>query len=472
MHLNHKSTCVEVVGAVIASLAIVSSTSAVNTVGGIIGSDTHWMAGTGPFIVDQSILVTNNATLTIDPGVEVRFKPNRGIVVNAGQLIARGTDTNKITFTADVDNTDRIRNAERWRFIQFADGAADATFDAGGNYTGGSIIEHAIVEGAGHDERGAVHATRASPFVSQSLIRGNAGAGIGIESATEIRISGNTIENNAGAGIGVESGSEIRISGNTIENNAGAGIFAHRAGRVKITDNTATGNLFGIQLRTTGQAAIVNNTLKDNSRSGIESRDDFLGTISHNTVSGNETGFFAAGLDDRRSRRLTLTENTFDANERWGVFLDADMSNLINNTITNTTGVPGDDESGDGLVWVGNDVTSIGDRIVNNAGNGVLYRAIDDRQILSSDPRNPTQIFDNGKFQAFNGSPFTAEDRGADGNIDARHVFWGTTDPAEVAAGIHDFFDDAARGIVHFPEPSSAAVLALASLGLTTRRRG
>ena len=154
------------------------------------------------------------------------------------------------------------------------------------------------------------------------------------------------------------------------------------------------------------------------------------------------------------------------------MFLNADQSSLINNTITHTTGIPGDDDSGDGLVLIGSDVTSIGDRIVNNAGNGVSYRGIiEDYQILSSNHKNPTQIFDNGKFQVFNDLPFTGAYLGADGNVDARHVFWGTADPAEIAAGIHDFFDDVSKGIVFLPEPGSGAVVALAAIALTARRR-
>ena len=255
-------------GWVVVSLGAASQVAlAANTVGGIIRSNTHWMAGTGPFIVDQSIVVTNKATLTIDPGVEVRFKPGRGIVIDSGELIARGTDTSKIKFTADVADVSTISNADRWGFIRFADGAADARFDHHGAYTEGSIIEHAIVEGAGHHEMAALQATRAKPFVSKSLIQGNAGAGIRVESA-----------------------SEIRISGNTVTNNAGAGIFASGAFRVRITDNTATGNLFGIQLLSTSSALVLNNTLIDNSGSGIDSRADFLATISHNTVNGTGQG--------------------------------------------------------------------------------------------------------------------------------------------------------------------------------------
>ena len=50
----------------IATLSVASHASADMIVGGIIDSDTRWMTGNGPFIVDRSVLVTDNATLTID----------------------------------------------------------------------------------------------------------------------------------------------------------------------------------------------------------------------------------------------------------------------------------------------------------------------------------------------------------------------------------------------------------------------
>ncbi|GAH61977.1 unnamed protein product, partial [marine sediment metagenome] len=36
------------------------------------------------------------------------------------------------------------------------------------------------------------------------------------------------------------------------------------------------------------------------------------------------------------------------------------------------------------------------------------------------------------------------------GNVGARYVCWGTTDAAEIEAGIHDFFDDADKSVVFY----------------------
>ena len=71
------------------SLAVALPVVADTTVGGFVDSDTHWMAAGSPYIATQSVVITNGATLTIDPGVEIRFDPLKALSVAAGQPIAR-----------------------------------------------------------------------------------------------------------------------------------------------------------------------------------------------------------------------------------------------------------------------------------------------------------------------------------------------------------------------------------------------
>ena len=59
------------------------------TVGGLISADTTWTAENGPYLVTESILVGGGATLSINPGVEVRFDPLKALVVGTGQLLAK-----------------------------------------------------------------------------------------------------------------------------------------------------------------------------------------------------------------------------------------------------------------------------------------------------------------------------------------------------------------------------------------------
>ncbi len=72
---------------------------------------------------------------------------------------------------------------------------------------------------------------------------------------------------------------------------------------------------------------------------------------------------------------------------------------------------------------------------------------------ISGDPEEPTVIMNNGRYQIHNGQLYSLSvDPLAAGNLDARNVWWGSTDIAAINEGIFDFFDDSYRGIV-FTDP-------------------
>ena len=59
-------------------------------VAGSITVDTTWNAGMSPIWIEGNVLVTSGATLTIDPGVEVRFNGFYDITIADGALVADG----------------------------------------------------------------------------------------------------------------------------------------------------------------------------------------------------------------------------------------------------------------------------------------------------------------------------------------------------------------------------------------------
>lgn len=89
---------------------------------GIISQDTIWTLEKSPYIVKKSILVEENITLTIEPGVNILvdrgMAPENGVpganfIEVRGSLLANGTPSRKIIFTSSETNP----QSRDWRGI-------------------------------------------------------------------------------------------------------------------------------------------------------------------------------------------------------------------------------------------------------------------------------------------------------------------------------------------------------------------
>ena len=77
-----------------------------------------WQIKNSPYIVDDFATVEENSELIIEPGVEVRFSPNKYIMIRrGGKLTAIGKSIQKIIFTSD-NNNPQIGD---WRGIKLID---------------------------------------------------------------------------------------------------------------------------------------------------------------------------------------------------------------------------------------------------------------------------------------------------------------------------------------------------------------
>src|SRR5262245_5543721 len=69
-------------------------------ISGFISANTTWTVAGSPYIVTANALVSQNYTLTIQPGVTVKFNTHCALQID-GQLIAVGTAASRITFTSN-----------------------------------------------------------------------------------------------------------------------------------------------------------------------------------------------------------------------------------------------------------------------------------------------------------------------------------------------------------------------------------
>jgi len=114
-----------------------SPSNADTNVGGRISVDTTWTPAGSPYIATSTVQVygttTTPVTLTIEPGVVVKFASGAGLQIgdstNLGALVARGTSASRITFT-------RSGTSGAWTGITFNDKTVDSA----------TIIEYADIQ--------------------------------------------------------------------------------------------------------------------------------------------------------------------------------------------------------------------------------------------------------------------------------------------------------------------------------------
>ncbi len=135
-HPKHIALRLSIITFILVSFAFyITRASAAFPAPGFITSDTTWTLANSPYVVHccNSITVIPGVTLTIEPGVVVKFDVNTGMFIN-GTLKAQGTETNPIYFTSLFDDTvggdtnndgnATVPNPFQWNHLQFNEGSA------------------------------------------------------------------------------------------------------------------------------------------------------------------------------------------------------------------------------------------------------------------------------------------------------------------------------------------------------------
>jgi hypothetical protein len=89
-----------------------------------------------PYRMTGNTLVMTDATLQIEPGVEVRVGPGRNLLIRGG-IVARGTASEPIVFTQE--------SSEHWGQILFSDTSQPVVLNEDGSYKNGCVLEQCII---------------------------------------------------------------------------------------------------------------------------------------------------------------------------------------------------------------------------------------------------------------------------------------------------------------------------------------
>src|SRR5688500_2336207 len=172
-----------------ALLCVASTTAYAETeVAGTIREDTRWIRADDPYVVIGNIIIAEGVTLTIDPGVTVRFSPMTTLVAQ-GSLVAEGTEASPIMFTKKAFPS----QGSNWGGIRFAS-TGGTQFDDATNRIGGSILKHVRI----HFANQALTVTSAGLVIENCLFENNRDC-IRIESTRHAFIRNNMFRNNLGS---------------------------------------------------------------------------------------------------------------------------------------------------------------------------------------------------------------------------------------------------------------------------------
>jgi parallel beta-helix repeat protein len=396
--------------------------------GGIIDQDTHWTFENSAYFVQNDLLVQTGATLTIDPGVDVKFYADTYIRIE-GIIDARGNLDNRIRFTSINDSPDK----GDWQGLILR--GTTVTLDPDSNYISGSILENCQID---YGTIGVQLDGGSTVLIDSCNINNHSYWGIYMtESSNNSVIRNNIISNNKYGILAKYTCQYTHIINNEIIYNQHWGIdFSSGDGHQNnnfFYNNTIAFNgsgLSGGNIYTDN--GFYNNTIKANKI--YNNSQGMRITQYNNDIVENEIHHNIIGLFFQQGHNNSIISNQIYDNSSWAVQLNEDSyENIFEyNTINNNY-------SG---IYVSNNVRPSPDCIIRHND---IYDNQDVAIQIDTAPQGEIQynnIYDNlGEYIFINNT---------DSMITAENNWWGTTDDAQIQQLIFDNYDDLDKGKVDY----------------------
>lgn len=225
----------------VSSTALWAQTNVPNT----ITTDTTWTVAGSPYLVVSHVLVNPSVTLTVQPGVVVKFTGAFRLDVR-GRLLANGTSGSPILFTSNESTP----TPGFWYYINYfqesyGNQMSYATISYGGHdagevdtavlvQAGSPSFNHVTISNSGR--RGLKVDNGASATFTSGTLSGNAWEGAKVQGSSTLTISGTSILNNGDYAISKRVGSQVLgLTGMTISGNgAGTGNGIEQIGRAHV----------------------------------------------------------------------------------------------------------------------------------------------------------------------------------------------------------------------------------------------
>ncbi len=332
-------------------------------VSGHISVDTTWDLTGSPYIVMNDVVVDPGVTLTISPGVEVKFDPPGthdflNIYVE-GIMISVGQSDMPINFTSNAANP-----GSDWGRVQINSTGIAQIENCSFTYGKGVIVASAVSHNISHNT--FFHIAKLKVRTPSHNITNNR---LGNSSAISLESEDNVATNNSlsGATIWLSAGRNV-VSNNTLQN-----------GYI-IVDMFSSSNV------------IVNNSLRDMGGTGIDLRS------SYNVIFSNSIASCDIGIEVRSGEANNIISHNEITNCRYGIYLLASHDNkVLRNRVTGGSNGIWSNAGYQNLI-VGNEVSfasSHGIWLRSASGDIVYHNNIYENAIQAEDTGN-SNSWDNG----------------------------------------------------------------------------
>jgi parallel beta-helix repeat protein len=445
--------------------------------GGDMNTNGTWYSDNCDYIVIGEIKVGkygDKCRLTIEPGINCKFIA--GVELQIGwypygaELYAIGTSDSLITFTS---LNDTIGGWEGIYFDDFSD-----------SYSATSNLQYCVIEKGNQYNMYCYNTVQ--PTMSDCIIRNSADEGICLQNSN-ITIDNSTIENNVSHGFSLSSSSP-QIWHNKIINNTEYAIYCVNPNSFpNIFGNTYSGNYYDAVVYAGGDMTSSGTWYFDNcdyiaigglriGKNGNNCRLTIEPGINCKFEAGVglQIGWYAYGGDlyaIGTPDSLITFAPTNDSIGGWeGIYFDdfsdsygatsnlqycvIEKGNQYNIYCYNTV-QPTLERSlivfsnNYGLQCNNSSPQLKNSQFIYNGSHGI-YLTGSSQPTIGNTPELGCDIYFNDGYEVYNN---TGND------INARYNFWKSTDPGYISSRIYDYYDDPAKGIVHFSDPDSVGLI-------------
>jgi parallel beta-helix repeat protein len=344
------------------------NTRAVSIPGQHITNNTNWTAANSPYIIDGDVYVDQGVTLTLEPGVIVKFNGFYSIFIS-GNLIAIGTEINIIEITSNLGTPDRgdwnsieIESSGHieLKFVKISYGTTSIFIEGASN----NIFEN--VEVFTSNKYGVWLNRSNDNIIQNSKFNDNSWGGIYLDGADNNDIINCSFFKNDYDGLTSDYSNGNLIQDSLFEQNTNDGLHIFYGDNVQIINCTSKSNLEnGV-----GLASVTNSVVTD--------------------VRSNQNKIIGLYVKETRDTEISLSN--FSAN-KFGLHLYLSLDNVIDDSICSENtevGIYIEESSG-------NDISNC--EVGHNPTSGIFI--IEDRNYDQGSPNNT--IIDCEIYNSTNG---------------------------------------------------------------------